>query len=44
MKNDSSTLNNSSNEMSSQLDSEFDHHLANMKKHILLLQDKKGTI
>jgi hypothetical protein len=25
----------------SHLDSEFDHHLAGMKKHILLLFDKK---
>jgi hypothetical protein len=26
-----------------QLDSEFDQHLASMKKHILILQDKKGS-
>lgn len=25
-----------------QLDSEFDQHLANMKKYILLLSDKQG--
>jgi hypothetical protein len=26
----------------SQLDAEFDQHLANMKKYVLELQDKKG--